>query len=133
MRTISGLSTLSRNNTDNMRITNIDVQYLLVREQLETSQLLIECCGKSAFSRRMRIESDSLKDFPNNFCRIRLLTTPCPYTHTLDASSPLLLVDSSDSRTENIEYLPIVYTDNQIYAHSNATWLKDQQIVENST
>jgi len=30
----------------------------------------------------MRIESDLLKDFPNNFCRIRLLTTPCPYTHS---------------------------------------------------
>jgi len=39
--------------------------------------------------------------------------------------SPLLLVDSSDSHTENIEYLPIVYTDNQIYAHSNATRLKE--------
>jgi len=39
-------------------------------------------CGKSAFSRRMRIESELLKDFPNNFCRIRLLTTPCPYTHS---------------------------------------------------
>jgi len=38
-------------------------------------------CGKSTFSRRMRIESDLLKDFSNNFCRIRLLTTPCPYTH----------------------------------------------------
>ena len=54
-----------------------------------------------------------LRIFPITFAEydsLLLLAT----TLTLDASSPLLLVDSSESHTENIEYLPIVYTDNQI-------------------
>ena len=72
----------------------------------------------------MCIESDLLKDFPNNFAEHDFLLL-LALTLTLDASSPLLLVDSSDSHTKNIEYLPIVYTDNQIYAHSNATRLKE--------
>jgi len=72
----------------------------------------------------MRIESDLLKDFPNNLFEHDSLLLLAP-TLTLVASSPLLLVDSSDSHTENIEYLPILYTDNRIYAHSNATRLKE--------
>ena len=50
-----------------------------------------------------------LKDFPNKFAEHDSLLL-LALTLTLDANSPLLLVDSSDSHTENIEYLPIFYT-----------------------
>jgi len=72
----------------------------------------------------MRIESDLLKDFFNNFCWIRPLTTPCPYTHSrckLTAAFGWLKWFSHREYWISTYFL---YTYNQIHAHSNATRLK---------
>jgi len=60
------------NNRNSATADTSEMDMISISELVTSKQICAKSCGKSAFSRRMRIESDLLKDFPGT----SLNTTP---------------------------------------------------------